>query len=79
MRKRRPWPPWACQRQHAAADPVSHVWLIVLMYFGRVGPPTMMLSITARHARSQTSVRYPEEDVIIADAACVKRRTGYGG
>lgn len=46
-------------------SPVSHVWLIVLMYFGRVGPLTMMLSITARHARSQTSVRYPEEDVII--------------
>ena len=28
----------------------SQIWLIVLMYFGRVGPLTMMLSITRRHA-----------------------------
>ena len=43
----------------------SQIWLIVLMYFGRVGPLTMMLSITRRHAGYKTGVRYPEEEIIV--------------
>ena len=43
----------------------SQIWLIVLMYFGRVGPLTMMLSITRRHAGYKTGVRYPEEVIIV--------------
>ncbi|MDD4080410.1 MAG: potassium transporter TrkG [Eubacteriales bacterium] len=43
----------------------SQIWLILLMYFGRVGPLTMMLSITRRHAGYRTGVRYPEEDIIV--------------
>lgn len=43
----------------------SQIWLIVLMYFGRVGPLTMMLSITRRHTGYKTGVRYPEEEIIV--------------
>ena len=43
----------------------SQIWLIVLMYFGRVGPLTVMLSITRRHAGYKTGVRYPEEEIIV--------------
>lgn len=43
----------------------SHVWLILLMYFGRVGPLTMMLSVSARHASQKSSLRYPEEGIIV--------------
>jgi trk system potassium uptake protein TrkH len=45
--------------------PYSHVWLILLMYIGRVGPLTMMLGITARHARRTNTLRFPEEGIIV--------------
>ncbi len=43
----------------------SQLWLILLMYFGRVGPLTMMLSITSRHAQRKNTLRYPEEGIIV--------------
>ncbi|NLG56851.1 MAG: Trk family potassium uptake protein [Clostridiales bacterium] len=43
----------------------SQLWLILLMYFGRVGPLTMMLSITRRHGSQRPGVRYAEEEIII--------------
>ena len=45
--------------------PYSHVWLIMLMYFGRVGPLTMMLGITQRHAGRTNTLRFPEEGIIV--------------
>jgi trk system potassium uptake protein TrkH len=43
----------------------TQVWLILLMYFGRVGPLTMMISLTARNSRKLTGIHYPEEQVIV--------------
>lgn len=42
----------------------SQIWLIILMYFGRVGPLTMMLSLPRRLASAQ-GIRYPEEQIIV--------------
>ena len=43
----------------------SQVWLMLLMYFGRVGPLTMMLSLQSRHADKLPGVRFPEEGVLV--------------
>ena len=39
--------------------------LMLYMYFGRVGPMTMMLVLAGRHQKENTSLRYPEENLII--------------
>ena len=44
---------------------LSRVWLIVLMYFGRVGPLTMMLSFSGRFANHAQGIRYAEEQIIV--------------
>lgn len=44
---------------------VSKLWLIVLMYFGRVGPLTIMLSFHRQSGRKSDAIRYPEEQVIV--------------
>ncbi len=43
----------------------AQTWLIVLMYLGRIGPLTMMLSLTRRNAGPTVGIRYPEEQVIV--------------
>ncbi len=43
----------------------TQVWLILLMYFGRVGPLTMMISLTARNSRKLSGIHYPEEQLIV--------------
>ncbi len=43
----------------------SKVLLIVLMYFGRVGPLTMMLTLNHGNPRTGKAIRYPEEQIII--------------
>lgn len=43
----------------------SQVWLILLMYFGRVGPLTMLLSLTSKRAGTQQGIRYPEDQIIV--------------
>lgn len=43
----------------------SQVWLILLMYFGRVGPLTMMLSFARKHAGAAQGIRYAEEQVYV--------------
>ena len=43
----------------------SRMWLIVLMYFGRVGPLTMMLSFSSRFANQAQGIRYAEEQIIV--------------
>lgn len=43
----------------------AQTWLIVLMYLGRIGPLTMMLSLTRRNAGSAIGIRYPEEQIIV--------------
>ena len=43
----------------------SKVLLIVLMYFGRVGPLTMMLTLNHGNPRGGKAIRYPEEQIII--------------
>jgi trk system potassium uptake protein TrkH len=43
----------------------SQAWLILLMYFGRVGPLTMMLSLSRRSATRAAGARYPEEQIIV--------------
>ena len=43
----------------------SQAWLIVLMYLGRIGPLTMMLSLARRHASAMGGIRYPEEQIIV--------------
>lgn len=45
------------------SDP-SRVFLIALMYFGRVGPLTMMLTISHAGA-SRSTMHYPEEGVLL--------------
>lgn len=42
---------------------LSQVWLILLMYFGRVGPLTMMLSFSSRHASQFGGIQYVEEQI----------------
>lgn len=44
---------------------VSQSWLIMLMYLGRVGPLTMMLSFTKKSSAHKKSIRFPEEDIIV--------------
>jgi len=39
--------------------------LMLYMYFGRVGPMTIMLVLAGRHQKDNVSVRYPEEHLII--------------
>ena len=43
----------------------SQVWLILLMYFGRVGPLTMMLSFSRARDNQLQGVRYAEEAVYV--------------
>lgn len=43
----------------------SQGWLILLMYFGRVGPLTMLLSFTSKRAGTQQGIRYPEDQIIV--------------
>lgn len=43
----------------------SQLWLILLMYFGRIGPLTMMLSLSRRNAAKSAGKRYPEEQIIV--------------
>ncbi len=43
----------------------TQAWLILLMYFGRVGPLTMMLSLGRRIGARTMGARYPEEQVIV--------------
>ena len=43
----------------------TQVWLMLLMFFGRVGPLTMMLSLTRRRSGNPQGVRYPEEQIIV--------------
>lgn len=43
----------------------SQVWLILLMYFGRVGPLTMMLSFSRRYANQTQGMRFAEEQLIV--------------
>jgi trk system potassium uptake protein TrkH len=43
----------------------SQIWLIMLMYFGRVGPLTMMLSLSRRNAAKSAGMRYSEEQIIV--------------
>ena len=35
------------------------------MYFGRVGPLTMMLSFSGAQPGGGSAIRYPQEDVIV--------------
>lgn len=44
----------------------SQFWLILLMYFGRIGPLTMMLSFARRPSTPPGNIRYPEENIIIS-------------
>jgi len=43
----------------------SQLWLILLMYFGRVGPLTMMLSFSRRHASQFGGIQYAEEQIYV--------------
>ncbi|HHT08404.1 MAG TPA: Trk family potassium uptake protein [Clostridiales bacterium] len=43
----------------------SKIWLMLLMYFGRVGPLTMMLSFSNRHANQLTGIRYAEDNILV--------------
>ncbi len=43
----------------------SQAWLIVLMYLGRIGPLTMMMSLARRNIGSLGGIRYPEEQIIV--------------
>lgn len=43
----------------------SKVLLILLMYFGRVGPLTMMLTLNHGTPSVGNAIRYPEEDIIV--------------
>lgn len=43
----------------------SKLWLILLMYFGRVGPLTMMISFQRRSASRTHGVRYAEDNLYI--------------
>ncbi len=43
----------------------SKLWLILLMYFGRVGPLTMMLSFQRRSAGHTQGVRYAEDNLYV--------------
>lgn len=43
----------------------THIWLILLMYLGRVGPLTMMLSFSRRYSSQRQGVRYPEEHIYV--------------
>lgn len=43
----------------------SKIWLILLMYFGRVGPLTMMLSFQRRSAGHTQGVRYAEDNLYV--------------
>ncbi len=43
----------------------TQVWLIMLMYLGRIGPLTMMLSLSRRQAGAVGGIRYPEEQIIV--------------
>lgn len=43
----------------------SQLWLILLMYFGRVGPLTMMLSFSRRHASQFAGIQYAEEQIYV--------------
>ena len=44
---------------------LSQLWLMLLMYLGRVGPLTMMLSFSSRHANKLPGVRFPEEGILV--------------
>ena len=43
----------------------SQMWLTLLMFVGRVGPLTMMLSITLRQMGQKSMARYPEDEIIV--------------
>lgn len=43
----------------------SHMILIPMMYFGRVGPLTMALALANRLGKGQNKVKYPEEKIMI--------------
>ena len=44
---------------------LSRVWLILLMYFGRVGPLTMMLTFSRDTPLRPGAIRYPQERIIV--------------
>lgn len=43
----------------------SKLWLVLLMYFGRVGPLTMMLSFSRPSPVRPGAIRYPEEQLLV--------------
>jgi len=43
----------------------TQVWLVLLMYFGRVGPLTMMLSFSRAGEHQSQGVRYAEEQIYV--------------
>ncbi|NLX82496.1 MAG: Trk family potassium uptake protein [Clostridiales bacterium] len=43
----------------------TKIWLMMLMYFGRVGPLTMMLSFSNRHANQLPGIRYAEDNILV--------------
>ena len=43
----------------------TQVWLVLLMYFGRVGPLTMMLSFSKAGEHQSQGVRYAEEQIYV--------------
>jgi len=46
-------------------SPSGKLLLILYMYIGRVGPMTVMLVLSARSRKENTTVRYPEEHLMI--------------
>ena len=44
---------------------LSQSILILLMFFGRVGPLTMASALASRQNRNASKIRYPEEEITI--------------